>query len=214
MKMLVTRPQYDIPTRYLSAWAEEIIDFAKKKGVDVVDLAKEKANKNDFIGRMQKIRPDIVFLNGHGDDDCVTGHDYGVLIKAHENDDLLVGLITYALSCNSGKSLGVKVAANKNTTYIGYKDKFALVCSADCITKPLTDNRARPFMESSNQVMISLLKGNRAQDASDRSKGKFREHYRKLLSSGSDPDARMDAQCLWWNLLNQVCLGDLDARLK
>ena len=45
MRLIVTRPYYDIPTKYISGWAEEIISFAQNKGINVVDLEKEKANK-------------------------------------------------------------------------------------------------------------------------------------------------------------------------
>ena len=79
---------------------------------------------------------------------------------------------------------------------------------------PIDDPKARPFMEASNQVMISLLKGNKAKDASERSKSKFRDNYIRLLSSSADQDSLQAAQCLWWNMRNQVCLGDLDAELK
>ena len=214
MKIIVTRPQHDVTTKYLSAWAEEIIYFAQDKSFEVIDLSKEKANKNDFAGRVKKLKPDIMFLNGHGNDDCVTGHDNKDLVKAGENHDILKGAITYALSCNSGKVLGNKVAEIKNTTYIGYKDEFIFVGDGNYLTRPSDDPKARPFKESSNQVMISLLKGNRAEEASERSKNKFKEYFIKLSSSGSDPDSLQAAQCLWWNMRNQVCLGDLNAGLK
>jgi len=214
MKMIVTRPQYDITTRYLSVWAGEVINFAQKKRIEVIDLFKDKANKNDFTGRVKKLKPDIIFLNGHGNDDCVTGHDEEILVEAGGNHDILRGAITYALSCNSGKILGPKVAENNEATYIGYKDKFIFVADSNYSTRPQDDPRAKPFMEASNQVMISLLKGNRAGEASEKSKNKFKEHFMKLSSSQADPDSLQAAQCLWWNMRNQVCLGDLDAELK
>lgn len=214
MKMIVTRPQYDTTTKYLSVWAEEVINFAKKNKIEVIDLLKHKANKKDFVGRVKKLQPDVIFLNGHGDDDCVTGHDEETLVEVGDNHDILRGAITYALSCNSGKILGQKVVENKATTYIGYEDKFIFVSDRNYIHSPIDDPKARPFMEASNQVMISLLKGNKAKDASERSKNKFRDNYIRLLSSSADQDSLQAAQCLWWNMRNQVCLGDLDAELK
>ncbi len=124
MRLIITRPQHDVTTRYLSSWAGEIIDFAKKKGIDVYDLVKEKANRAEFEGRVKKIKPEAVFLNGHGSDDCVTGHDNSVLVSVKENHEILNNKITYALSCNSGKKLGPKVVENGNAAYIGYSDEF------------------------------------------------------------------------------------------
>ncbi len=51
MKLLVTRPQHDITTHYISSWAQEIIDLAKKKSIDTIDLCREKVNKKELIGR-------------------------------------------------------------------------------------------------------------------------------------------------------------------
>ncbi len=214
MKMIVTRPQYDTTTKYLSVWAEEVINFAKRKGIEVIDLLKDKANKKDFVGRVKKLQPDVIFLNGHGDDDCVTGHDEEKLVAAGENHDILRCAITYALSCNSGKILGPKVVANNETTYIGYEDEFIFVANSSYSTRPQDDPMAKPFKEASNQVMISLLKGHRAGEASEKSKNKFKEHFMKLSSSQADPDSLQVAQCLWWNMRNQVCLGNLDAKLN
>ncbi|MEK7173415.1 MAG: hypothetical protein AAB740_05610 [Patescibacteria group bacterium] len=68
-------------------------------------------------------------------------------------------------------------------------------------------------MEASNQVMISLLKGNSAKDASERSKNKFKDNLFRLMSSNADPDSLQAAQLLFWNMRRQVCLGDIDAKL-
>lgn len=213
MKLIVTRPQHDITTRYLSGWAGEIIIFAKKKGVDILDLVREKANRKEFEGRINKLNPEAVFLNGHGDESCVAGHDNKDLVNANDNWHILKSKITYALSCNSGKVLGPKVANNKKTAYIGYSDEFIFVGDRRCWARPLDDPKAKPFMESSNQVMISLLKGSSAKEASEKSKNKFKDCYTRLLSSSADSDSLQAAQCLWWDMKNQVCLGDADAKL-
>ncbi|NQV12732.1 MAG: hypothetical protein HQ530_00315 [Parcubacteria group bacterium] len=213
MRIIVTRPQHDVTTRYLAGWAEEIIDLARKKGVTVIDLNKDKANKDGFVGRMKKVQPELVFLNGHGGDNCVCGHDNEQLVKSGENHNVLKDKVTYALSCNSGKTLGEQVAKNRNTTYIGYKDEFIFISDDRYVTRPLEDPRAKPFRESSNQVMISLLKGKTAQEASEKSKEKFNKCRIEMLSSGSDSDSLQAAQFLWWNGRNQVCLGDTEARL-
>ena len=213
MRLIVTRPQHDVTTRYLSSWAGEIIDFAKKKGVEVCDLAKEKANKNELEGRVKKLKPEAIFLNGHGNDDCVTGHDNKVMVSVQENYNILNNKITYALSCNSGKELGQKVVENGGAAYIGYSDEFAFICDNNYLHRPIDDPKAKPFMEASNQVMISLLKGNSAKDASERSKNKFKDSLVKLLSSNADPDSLKAAQLLFWNMRRQVCLGGMDAKI-
>lgn len=165
---------------------KRLLVLPKRRGVEIIDLIRNKANRREFEGRIKKLSPNLVFLNGHGSGDSITGHNNEVLIKAEENHYLLEGKITYALSCDSGKILGPKVASNNSTAYIGYADEFIFVCDKKYLTKPLEDPLAKPFMESSNQVMISLLEEHTAEEASERSKAIFRNHYIKLSSSNTD----------------------------
>lgn len=213
MRLIVTRPQHDITTSYISIWAEEIIEFAMKKGLEVADLSKNRANRKELEGRLNKLNPELVFLNGHGNSEAVTGHDNEILIKAEDNHDVLKGRITYALSCKSGDVLGQKVTENNKATYIGYSNDFIFPFDNNYTARPLLDPKANPFMRASNQVMISLLKGHSAEDASARSKNVFEEQFTKLLSSDTDQDSLQSAKYLWWNKRNQVCLGNGEAKL-
>lgn len=212
MSIIITRPEHDVTTRYLSSWGKKIIDVAKEKGLSIYDLHKEKVNQKEFTGRVSKLDPKLVLLNGHGSDDRVTGHDNKVLVKAGQNDNLLHNRITYALSCHSARVLGRKVTKKGFSTYIGYTNEFIFILSNNCFSRPLDDKRALPFMEASNQVAISLLKGHTAKESSNRSKEIFQSNYTKLLSSDTDPDSLQAAQCLWWNMKHQVCLGDKEMR--
>jgi len=214
MILLVTRPNHDVTTRYLSVWAEEIITLARERGVKVIDLSGHKATKKEFSGRVEKLNPETLFLNGHGSDKSIAGQDNDILISAGDNHNLLKGKIAYALSCDSAKELGETVANEDKSAYIGYKDEFIFMSSRTSIRKPKSDKLARPFMEASNQVMISLLKGNTALESSDKSRHKFREQFVRLSSSTADPDSLQSAQLLWWNMRNQVCLGNGSLRIS
>lgn len=52
--LLITRPEYDITTRYLSKWSMQVVDEAKAKHNDVVDLEAEKATRERFIGTLER----------------------------------------------------------------------------------------------------------------------------------------------------------------
>lgn len=211
--IIITRPEHDLTTKYISLWAEEIISLAEKKGIEVIDLKKQKANHKEFNGRVKKLKPKAIFINGHGSEICVAGHNNEVLIQEDVNHEILNGKILYALSCKSAKSLGRKVFEYEHSAYIGYKDDFIFTMDKDYAFKPLEDPKSKPFMESSNQVMISLLKGNSVLEASQKSIDKFKSNCRKLLASNTDVDSLTAAQFLWWNARNQMCLGDGDARI-
>lgn len=211
-KFLMTRPEYDATTRYLSRWSEGLLTIARKKGILILDLHKEKANLKEFTSMVSRMRPSLIVLNGHGNQGCVTGHDNEILVQEGKNTELLGGKITYAVSCQSATILGRAVVNKTGTTYIGYEDDFVFTFSQSKVGKPLENDRAKPFMEASNQVILSILKGHSAQEASQRSKEAFRAHIIRLLSSQANPDARLDAQALWWNLKNQICLGNGEKR--
>src|SRR3989338_2289036 len=206
--MIITRPEYDVSTRYLSAWSKEIIKEAKRKNIEVIDLHAEKASKKEFEGRVAKKDPDLVVLNGYGNTYCVTGHDEEVLVRAGHNSELLRNRINYAVSCSSASVLGNEVASFPYTTYIGYTDDFVFPLSQKCIRKPLQDERAGRCLKISNHVVLSLLKGHSSSEAVERSKRMAQEAINNLLTSTRDAEATFDARILWWNLRNQVCLGD------
>ena len=109
--------------------------------------------------------------------------------------------------------MGSAVSENNEATYIGYSEEFVFVLDRNYLKRPLDDPMAKPFMNSSNQVMVSILKGHSAQEASDRSKKLFRNYFSELASSKASKDSLQSAQFLWWNMRNQVCLGNGQAKL-
>lgn len=211
--ILITRPEHDATTRYISRWNQCVIDEAERRGVDVFDLRKEGATRKEFVSRVSKLRPSLILLNGHGNEDTVTGHDNEPLVSAAENPGVLHGAITYALSCRSAAQLGKVVITESQTAFIGYQEDFIFVHDQTKIGKPLEDEIARPFMESSNHVAISLLKGHTCVEASERSREMFRRNVRQLLSSQTSEESLLAARALWWDTSYQVCLGDGTMRL-
>lgn len=212
-RIIITRPEHDPATRYLSRWSEFIITAANEKNIEVTDLHQEKATKKELEGRLSKIDPTFVILNGHGNDECVYGHDNKELINLDDNSDLLKGRVIYAVSCNSAKKLG-KACADKKTAYIGYDESFVFNIERKYLSQPLKDQRAGRFLQSSNQVSLSLIKGHTAEESSRNSKKSFREAIQKLLPSiNSDPHNREDAADLFWDMNHQVCVGNGDLRI-
>ena len=96
--LLITRPKHDVTVHYLFHWSKKIIEQAEKKGIKVLDLKLKRANCKEVVSMLQKKEPSLVFFNGHGNDDCIKGHNDEVLIAAGENDQFLISKIVYALS--------------------------------------------------------------------------------------------------------------------
>lgn len=210
-KFLITRPEYDDTTHYLSNWSRKIIEAANSKGIKLFDLHRDKANRAEVTSMIEKQSPGLIVFNGHGDDNCVTGHKQEVLVEAGKNESLLKDKITYAVSCRSAKLLGPKSVAASAKAYIGYDDDFVFIYSPDKITKPLLDESAKMFLEPSNELIISLIKGNSAEESHKRSQEFFKDRMKKLLSSEATPEETSMARYLWWDMVHQVCLGNQKA---
>lgn len=210
--LLITRPKYDITVHYLFYWSKKIIELAKEKGIKVLNLEGKRANCKEVESMLRKIEPSLVFLNGHGNDDRITGHDNEVLLVTGRNEGLLVSKIVYALSCRSGKKLGCESVKKGTLGYIGYDDDFIFIIDPDKISDPLKDKTAELFLEASNQVMICLIKGHDIKYSHEQSKKIFLNNARKLVNSESEQSYLIPY--LLWNMQHQVCLGDENASFK
>ncbi len=206
--VLVTRPEYDYTTRYISAWSKKVIVFARSKGDLVIDLFQKRATKKEFESIIHKKNPSLVIINGHGNDRLICGQDGRVLIEAGVNDDILKSRIVYALSCRSAKILGSKSIGSGVLAYIGYVEDFIFMYSNEKRGRPIEDKTAELFLKPSNQVAISLLKGHTAGEAHQSSKEFFLRNMRKLLTSESSSIDSSALRYLFWNMQHQVCLGD------
>ena len=207
-KLLITRPEHDHTTHYLSNWSKEVITEAKSRGIVVLDLHKKRANKTEVTSMLSKQKPRLVIFNGHGGDNVIGGEQKEPLIIADNNEALLKDKITYAISCKSAKKLGPKSIDSGAKAYIGYDDDFIFVYNPNKISRPLKDNTAKLFLEPSNELTISLIKGNNVEDSCKRSKQHFQENIKKLLSSESTEEETSIARYLWWDMVHQVCHGD------
>jgi len=211
--ILVTRPRHDETTDYLFHWAQLVIDEAESRGFKVLDLDGEKANLKDFSGRIKKVNPDLIFLNGHGSPTAIAGHNDETLVSVGKNESLLCNKITYALSCSSAKKLGQSSVEKGAKSFIGYKENFIFMHEKDKSTRPIEDDTARLFLEPSNLLVAALIKGNTSKEAFKRSQKEFSHNLRKLMTSESPQEDRSSIPWLYWDMIHQVCLGNDAAKL-
>ena len=61
-EMLITRPEHDKTTHYLSNWSKEIIDIAEGKNIKVFDLNREKAIRANVEVRLKKLSCNLTFF--------------------------------------------------------------------------------------------------------------------------------------------------------
>lgn len=210
--MLTTRPNYDQGTNYLCYWTKLVIDEAIKKGIEVTDLFGKKANKANFVSYYKKHNHKLVFLNGHGFDNLITGYDDEILIDNLENKLEMIGSIIVARSCRCAKILGNFLVENGSLAFIGYKDDYVIKTSRKYSTKPLLDPMAALYLEPSNMIVKSLLKGKTTGEANIKSKRMMAINISKVLSGGSK-DKDDTVRWLYHDFKNQVIIGDSGAKL-
>ena len=211
VRVLLTRPEHDDTTFYLSQWSREAIALAKEKGMDVLDLNRERANRKEVEGVLDKISPDVVVFNGHGSEDMVTGHKNEPLIIAGENEGLLRSKLVYAISCRSAKTLGPESIKAGAVAYTGYDDDFIFVTETEKAARPLEDGTAKLFLSPSNSFMKSLLKGNSVEESHKRAENAFRENIIKIAGS-DNPDISL-IKFLVWDLRHFVFHGNMAAKI-
>jgi hypothetical protein len=211
--ILVTRPNHDPATHYLYHWSEPVIDEAKRKHIPVYDLKGDKATKIIFLSYLRSKHPGLLFLNGHGDAQTVTGQNYDVVLDETVKKDFVSDTIIYARSCDSGKILGKKLVRNGAAAFIGYERKFLVVSTPSKITKPLKDPLAKLFLEPSNLIPTTILKGHTVGEAHTRAKREMIKNFWKMISSAGSFEERFAARWLWSNIRSQVVIGDQNATL-
>lgn len=211
--IVITRPNHDLTTRYLSAWAQSVMREADEKSHHVVDLKEARARRKEFESVVKKVKPDLIFLNGHGSSKRVLGQDNEPLVELKGNAKILRGAVTYAVSCKSAAQLGPGSVAEGARAYIGYAEDFVFVIDLQRQTKPHHDRVARLFLEPSSRVPLSLLKGNTVAEARERGRSAFRRNIRKLLTSEAETEDSSLLRFLFWDMQHLVAHGDQAARL-
>jgi len=160
---------------------------------------------------MTKYQPALVFFNGHGDETTITGYNNEVLIEVNRNEKILTGKIVYARSCDAANKLGKACIRHDTLAFIGYKSKFTIGYTPSKITTPLKDKVARLFIEPSNLVPISLLKGNTVENAYKKSQDAMGRNFLFMLSTKASQAQKDAAPYLWINKKYQVALGNQEA---
>lgn len=213
--LLVTRPNYDEGTGYLFYYARQIIDFAEGKNIKVLDLVRPRLTKQNFSDLISNQDPVLVFFNAHGGEKIIYGDkikgDEEILVEENKNHFLLNGRIIYARACWAAASLG-KACTKQGGCFIGYKIPFSFWIDERWSSKPLNDNTAKLFLEPSNLIVSSLLKGNTTQEAFDKSLSMSKKNILKLLKIKKEPEAMPSIMLLWNNIQGQEIVGEKNIR--
>ena len=207
--MIVARPKYDDETIHLHYWGRVVLEKAKDcHQVKAYDLNEEKCTKKNLGGHIAKLDPRFLIFHTHGDESTIYGnkrnHKEEVLIKVGENDSLLNNRIIYSIACSSSKGLGRKC---KPLAFTGYREDFLFYYIPNRLSRPSTDHVARPCLDSTTQIPISIIKGHSVKEAVNKSKMKYIKHIKKQIKS-KELEAPYILQSLIDNMSNLELIGD------
>lgn len=211
MIILITSPDYDDVTSYLLAYTKQLLKFVEKNGKRVNYLARPRLTRKNFSQIIEKQKPRLILLNGHGNNTIIFGDKVGnvvePLVEEGVNHHLLEGKLVYARACSAAASLGQTCIKNGGC-FIGYKSLFQWWTDANWYGNPAKDKTARLFLEPTNLLCEALIKGKTAEDAANIFVSNCKKNILQLLQKGSERGALASVMLLWSNIGAQVVLGD------
>lgn len=122
--IILTRPEHDLVTKYLSNWTPDVKESAVQRSWNVTDLDVEQVTRTNVEGRLSNNEYELIFLNGHGDPHAVRGHDDEIIIEEHDNHELLANSIVHCVSCNVGRSLAQTAVNDGTRAFLAYRNDF------------------------------------------------------------------------------------------
>lgn len=212
--LIIVLPRWDDVTEYLSQFSSFVIDEANNKSVPVKQINNEDANRKEFEKVIDKLNYNFVVFNGHGSDESIKGHKNEVIIKADDNEFKISGRIVYARACEAGKVLGKLYGKEgEKGCFIGYNAPFKFWADSSRAGNPLKDNTAKLFLEPSNLIPMSILKGHKTQEANENSKKQMLKNLKKIIRSNVQ-ESFLLAEDLWNNYEGQVLYGNSEADIN
>ncbi len=207
--LLVTRPKWDDGTEYLAYYASLVIKEAENRGLDLKDFEGLNVSKANILKFLTKMNPNLIFINGHGSESELYGNKDEIILSV-EDISLLKDKFVYARACNAGLNFGKKMVDENNGCFIGYQCLFSFWIDQKWSAKPHNDNIAKLYLEPSNEIMISMIKGNTSLKAYEKSKNSMIENMKKILKmeEKNEPGAMNMLQVLWNNFEGQVLHGN------
>src|SRR3989344_3060569 len=213
--LLITCPEHDLTTAYLVYFSKEVIEMAEKKPLKCKKVMDKDLHLKGFSEILQNLNFKFIVLNGHGSPHTIYGYKENPIIEMGENDHLLKERLVYARSCDAGQELGKECMKNtKEGCFIGYCLPFVFYMDSKWTAKPGNDNVAKLFLEPSNTIPISIIKGNTTGKAHENAKKQTVKIIEKLMESQlKEQETPFYIEALWNNYLGQVIHGNSEAKL-
>ena len=168
--MISIRPDYEIATRYGSAWQTYILNAADNVGLPYTDFYGDNANSANFFSGIESQDPILVNIFGHGNYNLIACQNGEYLLQGGVNTNMLAGRVVYDLSCRAGRDLGDIAVSEGCVSFLGYDEDFIFVIVGGShpdggMSNPLADEVSRGFFEAHNIAPISFIQGRTTADS-------------------------------------------------
>lgn len=183
---VVFRSNYEIATQLLSAYMQTVVDRAKQRGFNVVDLEGADATQMNFFNALDANDPLLVVAGGHGNETTFHGQNDELILQACTNDEVMSGREGIFNSCSVGVALGPSMVSKTAQWFAGWRADYIFMYQEN--VDPLQDEVARPFMECIIQPALTRLDGGGASQVYSATIAKFNTEIAKLWGS-VDPTA-------------------------
>lgn len=190
--ILIGRCKCDSMLKFPFHWCKEVITEAENKGFKVIDLKKEDFTEEQVNKHMDKFKPSLVFLNGHGDTFCAKGYQKEPVISMNKNDYLLKDKIVHVISCKTAVFLGQYSKDKGCKGYLGYTGEFSI---KKIYPEPEEDEISNMFKEPVNTASITLINGGTVKEAYINSQKVYKKNIAECKKSYFDrslPDTMRD----------------------
>lgn len=211
--ILFCRPNHDNTLSYLHYYSKELVKLAKSSSHKTIDREGVKVNQKEILKIIEKKKPNFIMFNGHGSPTSIFGHDNLPLISLDNNYRCLNGDIVYAFSCSSGLSLGRESVKGKLKCFIGYDLDFALGKDPNSQASPRMDKVAKLFLEPSNILVSSIIKGDDVENSIIKAKKKMRDNVWYLSTTKDFLEASHYAPYLFANYVGLKAHGDISTSI-
>lgn len=178
ISILIGRCECDRAVKPPYYWCEEVIDKAVELNFNVVDLKKENFIEENFKKCVEENNPELIFLNGHGDEGSAMGYQKSPVLIANKNEYLLKDKKAHIISCKTACYL-IDLAMDKGCKgYIGHNDRFLVNPSMN----PSQDIISKFLMEAVNIVSISLMERRNLKETYKKSQKVYEKHIEYCLN--------------------------------
>lgn len=205
MPVLLTLPDFDLPTRFASGY---LIRYLANR-VEPVQLYGPMSNK--FLFRQLAKPADFIFGSGHGLSSSFGGQDREKMIEVGDYDSSVVaGKFIKLLTCQTGKSLGPDMILNGASAFQGYVEDYVFIVDDDYVNTPWNDKLSKLFLMPVMRSMIGVIEGKTNEECYLIEVNGYKE---SIEVQNEDNDELIDS-LLNHNMTNLTMLGNPNAHIR